>query len=158
MPCGATGSGHERALTLSGALFQGTWAWSATENASPDYNLKTPVRAPNSQARLFLVRSLLLGESLKVSFPRLIDMLKLSGLSHLTWGRVRSIAEATREGRESAFKWRGVHDGGRRSKNHRLSWRSSLRTRFWNNCVHGRAREANFRPHRTGVWGGGNNA
>ncbi|KAK7365991.1 hypothetical protein VNO78_36824 [Psophocarpus tetragonolobus] len=37
-PRGATGSGHNRALTLSGAPFQGTWARSATEDASPDYN------------------------------------------------------------------------------------------------------------------------
>ncbi|KAK7375373.1 hypothetical protein VNO78_35752 [Psophocarpus tetragonolobus] len=32
------GSGHNGALTLSGAPFQGTWARSATEDASPDYN------------------------------------------------------------------------------------------------------------------------
>ncbi|KAI3493678.1 hypothetical protein L1887_40882 [Cichorium endivia] len=37
-PRGATGSGHDGALTLSGAPFQGTWARSAAENASPDYN------------------------------------------------------------------------------------------------------------------------
>ncbi|KAK7375314.1 hypothetical protein VNO78_35693 [Psophocarpus tetragonolobus] len=37
-PRGATGSGHNGALTLSGAPFQGTWARSATEDASPDYN------------------------------------------------------------------------------------------------------------------------
>ncbi|GJS24975.1 hypothetical protein Tco_0453607 [Tanacetum coccineum] len=37
-PRGATGSGHDGALTLSGAPFQGTWARSVTEDASPDYN------------------------------------------------------------------------------------------------------------------------
>ncbi|KAK7405605.1 hypothetical protein VNO78_07102 [Psophocarpus tetragonolobus] len=37
-PRGATGSGHNGALTLSGAPFQATWARSATEDASPDYN------------------------------------------------------------------------------------------------------------------------
>ncbi|KAK8684340.1 hypothetical protein V6N13_040370 [Hibiscus sabdariffa] len=37
-PRGATGSGHDRALTLSGAPFQGTWARFAAEDASPDYN------------------------------------------------------------------------------------------------------------------------
>ncbi|RZC29587.1 hypothetical protein D0Y65_001243, partial [Glycine soja] len=37
-PRGATGSGHDGALTLSGAPFQGTWARSATKDASPDYN------------------------------------------------------------------------------------------------------------------------
>ncbi|KAI3481703.1 hypothetical protein L1887_55744 [Cichorium endivia] len=34
----APGSGHDGALTLSGAPFQGTWARSAAEDASPDYN------------------------------------------------------------------------------------------------------------------------
>ncbi|KAK1311111.1 hypothetical protein QJS10_CPA08g00778 [Acorus calamus] len=37
-PRGATGSGHDGALTLSGAPFQGTWARSVTEDASTDYN------------------------------------------------------------------------------------------------------------------------
>ncbi|KAK8640883.1 hypothetical protein V6N13_008635 [Hibiscus sabdariffa] len=37
-PRGATGSGHGGALTVSGAPFQGTWARSAAEDASPDYN------------------------------------------------------------------------------------------------------------------------
>ncbi|CAN7022532.1 unnamed protein product [Brassica rapa subsp. trilocularis] len=36
-PRGATGSGHDGALTLSGAPFQGTWARSVAEDASPDY-------------------------------------------------------------------------------------------------------------------------
>ncbi|KAL0305324.1 UNVERIFIED_CONTAM: hypothetical protein Sangu_3037000 [Sesamum angustifolium] len=35
---GAAGSGHDGALTLSGAPFQGTSARSAAEDASPDYN------------------------------------------------------------------------------------------------------------------------
>ncbi|CAN6989923.1 unnamed protein product [Brassica rapa subsp. trilocularis] len=38
VPRGATGSGHDGALTLSGAPFQGTWARSVAEDASPDYN------------------------------------------------------------------------------------------------------------------------
>ena len=37
-PRDATGSRHDGALTLSGAPFQGTWARSAAEDASPDYN------------------------------------------------------------------------------------------------------------------------
>nr|GEY74831.1 hypothetical protein [Tanacetum cinerariifolium] len=37
-PRGATGSGHDGALTVSGAPFQGTWARSVAEDASPDYN------------------------------------------------------------------------------------------------------------------------
>ncbi|CAN7058316.1 unnamed protein product [Brassica rapa subsp. trilocularis] len=38
MPRGAIGSGHDGALTLSGAPFQGTWARSVAEDASPNYN------------------------------------------------------------------------------------------------------------------------
>ncbi|KAG9444692.1 hypothetical protein H6P81_016032 [Aristolochia fimbriata] len=41
----------------------------------------------DSHSGLFPVCSQLLGESLYVSSPPLIDMLKLSGCSHLTWGR-----------------------------------------------------------------------
>ncbi|KAK8670387.1 hypothetical protein V6N13_037005 [Hibiscus sabdariffa] len=37
-PTGAHRSGHDGALTLSGAPFQWTWARSAAEDASPDYN------------------------------------------------------------------------------------------------------------------------
>jgi hypothetical protein len=37
-PRGAAGSGHDGALTLSGAPFQGTWVRSAAEDASSDYN------------------------------------------------------------------------------------------------------------------------
>ena len=37
-PRGAAGSGPDGALTLPGAPFQGTWARSAAEDASPDYN------------------------------------------------------------------------------------------------------------------------
>ena len=37
-PHGATGSGHDGALTLYGAPFQETWARSAAEDASSDYN------------------------------------------------------------------------------------------------------------------------
>jgi hypothetical protein len=52
--------------------------------------LQTTIRTPgatDSHAGLFPVRSPLLGESSLVSFPPLIDMLKLSGWSRLTWGR-----------------------------------------------------------------------
>ncbi|CAN7092679.1 unnamed protein product [Brassica rapa subsp. narinosa] len=34
----SAGSGHDGALTLSGTPFQGTWARSVAEDASPDYN------------------------------------------------------------------------------------------------------------------------
>ncbi|KAL2225203.1 UNVERIFIED_CONTAM: hypothetical protein Sindi_2984000 [Sesamum indicum] len=60
-PRGAAGSGHDGALTLSGAPFQGTWARSAVRTL-----LQTTIRTakpPDSQVGLFPVRSPLLGES-----------------------------------------------------------------------------------------------
>ncbi|KAI3672233.1 hypothetical protein L2E82_52907 [Cichorium intybus] len=53
---------HDGALTLSGAPFQGTWARSAAEDASPDYNSDS--EPPDFQAGLIPVRSPLLRESL----------------------------------------------------------------------------------------------
>ncbi|KAL5697172.1 hypothetical protein ACHQM5_030976 [Ranunculus cassubicifolius] len=76
-PRGATGSGHDGALTLSGATFQGTWARSVAEDASTDYNSDDEaVRFPSwaFPGSLAVTRGILV-----VSFPPLIDMLKLSG-------------------------------------------------------------------------------
>ncbi|KAK7326827.1 hypothetical protein VNO80_32376 [Phaseolus coccineus] len=76
-PRGATGSGHNGALTLSGAPFQGLGPGPPLRTL-----LQTTIRTPkatDSHGGLFPVRSPLLGESLLVSFPPLIDMLKLSG-------------------------------------------------------------------------------
>ncbi|KAI3491299.1 hypothetical protein L1887_44360 [Cichorium endivia] len=61
-PRGATGSGHDGALTLSGAPFQGTWARSAAEDASQT-TIRT-ARPSDFQAGLIPVRSPLLRESL----------------------------------------------------------------------------------------------
>jgi hypothetical protein len=65
-------------LTLYDALFQGTCTWSGTENTSLDYN-SDGRRPPDFKFELFPLHSPLLGESLLVSFPPLIDMLKFSG-------------------------------------------------------------------------------
>ena len=65
-------------LTLYDALFQETYTRSNTENASPDYN-SDGQRQPDFKFELFPLHSQLLGESLLVSFPPLIDMLKFSG-------------------------------------------------------------------------------
>ncbi|KAK7239434.1 hypothetical protein RIF29_43497 [Crotalaria pallida] len=72
-PRGATGSGHDGALTLSGAPFQGTWARSATEDASPDYNSDTEGDRFSWWA---LPGSLAVTKGI---LDMLIDMLKLSG-------------------------------------------------------------------------------
>ena len=77
MPHGATGSGHDGALTLSGAPFQGTWARSVAEDASPDYNSDGVADRFSSWA---IPGSLAVTKGILVSFfPPLIDMLKLSG-------------------------------------------------------------------------------
>jgi hypothetical protein len=65
-------------VTLFDTLFQGTWTRSSTENTSIDYNSDAQ-RTPDYKFELFPVHSPLLGESLLVSFPPLIDMLKFSG-------------------------------------------------------------------------------
>ncbi|GJY71419.1 hypothetical protein Tco_0475122 [Tanacetum coccineum] len=49
-PRGATGSGYDGALTLSGAPFQGTWARSVAKDASPDYNSDSEAARFSSKA------------------------------------------------------------------------------------------------------------
>ena len=63
-------------LTLYDALFQGTCTQSGTENTSRDYNAD---QRPAFKFELIPLHSPLLGESLLVSLPPLIDMLKFSG-------------------------------------------------------------------------------
>ena len=70
-------------LTLSDAAFQRTWAPAAAEGASLDYNSAKA----DFQVGLVPFRSPLLRESLLVSIPPLIDMLKFSGCSCLSSGR-----------------------------------------------------------------------
>ena len=65
-------------LTLYDALFQETCTRSSTESTSLDYNSDSQ-RPSDFKFELFPLHSQLLGESLLVSFPPLIDMLKFSG-------------------------------------------------------------------------------
>jgi hypothetical protein len=65
-------------LTLYDAPFQGTCTWTGAEDASLNYN-SDGRRPPDFKFELFPLHSPLLGESLLVSFPPLIDMLKFSG-------------------------------------------------------------------------------
>jgi hypothetical protein len=51
----------------------------SAENASPDYNSDGQRGPPDFKFELFPLHSQLLGESLLVSFPPLINMLKFSG-------------------------------------------------------------------------------
>ena len=66
-------------VTLSDALFQGTYARTASDWASVDYNSADA----DLQHELFPLQSPLLRESLLVSFPPLSYMLKFSGSSYL---------------------------------------------------------------------------
>ena len=66
-------------VTLYDALFQETYARKASADvASLIYNSDSQ-RLPDFKFELFPLHSQLLGESLLVSFPPLIDMLKFSG-------------------------------------------------------------------------------
>ena len=69
-------------LTLSAALFQGTWSGFIMQ-VSIDHNSTN--KFVDSQNELFPLHSPLLGESWLVSFPPLINMLKFSGSSCLSW-------------------------------------------------------------------------
>ena len=65
-------------FTLYDTLFQRIYTNTTTENTSIDYNSEQETR-PDSNFELFPLHSPLLGESLLVSFPPLINMLKFSG-------------------------------------------------------------------------------
>ena len=64
-------------VTLYDATFQETCTQSSVEDTSLDYNLGSQ-GPPDSKFELFPLHLQLLGESLLVSFPPLIDMLKFS--------------------------------------------------------------------------------
>lgn len=66
-------------LTLYDAPFQETCTRSSADSASLNYNSDSYKELPDFKFELFPLHSQLLGESLLVSFPPLIDMLKFSG-------------------------------------------------------------------------------
>jgi hypothetical protein len=78
-------------LTLCDALFQGTCAAAAPKASSANYN-SDPPREPDFKFELLPLHSPLLGQSLLVSFPPLIDMLKFSGYSYLIRGQPKRFA------------------------------------------------------------------
>jgi hypothetical protein len=65
-------------VTLYDALFQETFAQASADSTSLIYN-SVSQRLTDFKFELFPLHSQLLGESLLVSFPPLIDMLKFSG-------------------------------------------------------------------------------
>jgi hypothetical protein len=74
-------------LTLSDVLFQGTWTGVIFKASSADYN-SDPLTGPDFKSELLPLHSPLLGQSLLVSCPPLIDMLKFSGCPYLIRGQI----------------------------------------------------------------------
>ena len=73
-------------LTLCDSLFQGTYAVATPEASSANYN-SGPAGEPDFKFELLPLHSPLLRQSLLVSFPPLIDMLKFSGYPYLIRGQ-----------------------------------------------------------------------
>lgn len=73
-------------LTLYDVLFQGTWTGATAEASPAGYN-SGPRGGPDFKSELLPLHSPLLGQSLLVSFPPLIDMLKFSGYPRLIRGQ-----------------------------------------------------------------------
>ena|SRR5579871_1375599 len=86
---GAThGSGNrlDGVLTLYDVPFQGTYTYTFTEASSTNYN-SDPQGESDFKFEQLPLHSPLLRQSLLVSFPPLIDMLKFSGYPHLIRGQ-----------------------------------------------------------------------
>ncbi|KAH9697526.1 hypothetical protein KPL71_023639 [Citrus sinensis] len=105
-PRGTTGFGRDGALTLSDAPFQGTWARSAAEDASPDYN---------SDARGARFSSWALPGSLAIT----------KGILHRLRGALGSQSPHLETGRAAGARKALFH--------HRSSRLWSPRTHFWAN-------------------------
>ena len=75
-------------VTLYDPAFQPNYPRHAAGNAPLDYNSNDAERQNDFQVELLPLHSQLLGESLLVSFPPLINMLKSSGSSYLISGPI----------------------------------------------------------------------
>ena len=75
-------------VTLYDPAFQPNYPRRVTGNAPLDYNSNDAGRQNDFQVELLPLHSQLLGESLLVSFPPLINMLKSSGSSYLISGPI----------------------------------------------------------------------
>ena len=80
-------------VTLYDPAFQPNYPHHAAGNAPLDYNSNDVERQNDFQVELLPLHSQLLGESLLVSFPPLINMLKFSGFSYLISGPIVEIVE-----------------------------------------------------------------
>lgn len=86
---GRVPTAQDGTLTLCDGLFQGTYAAAAPEASSANYNSGPRSRGPDFKFELLPLHSPLLRQSLLVSFPPLIDMLKFSGYPRLIRGQLR---------------------------------------------------------------------
>ena len=77
-------------LTLCDVLFQGTWDGRQHRSHLSKLQLGRP-KTPDFKFELLPLHSQLLRQSLLVSFPPLIDMLKFSGYPYLIRGQPRKI-------------------------------------------------------------------
>ena len=75
-------------VTLYDSAFQPNYPRHVAGNAPLDYNSNDVERQNDFQVELLPLHSQLLGESLLVSFPPLINMLKSSGSSYLISGPI----------------------------------------------------------------------
>jgi hypothetical protein len=76
-------------VTLYDSAFQPNYPQSTTGSVPLDYNSDGKACQNDFQVELLPLHSQLLGESLLVSFPPLINMLKSSGSSYLISGPIR---------------------------------------------------------------------
>jgi len=95
-----SGARPDGVLTLCDVPFKGTWASTLAEASSANYNSGP---GPDFKFEQLPLHSPLLGQSLLVSFPPLIDMLKFSGYPHLIRGQpLESFGRAARRPRAGA--------------------------------------------------------
>ena len=80
-------------VTLYDQAFQPNYPQCAAGNAPLDYNSNGEARQNDFQVELLPLHSQLLGESLLVSFPPLINMLKSSGSSYLISGPIVRLSQ-----------------------------------------------------------------
>ena len=89
-PYTATAEASYGVVTLYDPEFDPSYPRRAAGNAPLDYNSSSTECQHDLQFELFPLHSQLLGESLLVSFPPLINMLKSSGSSYLISGPIVS--------------------------------------------------------------------
>ena len=85
-------------VTLYDSAFQPNYPQSTTGSVPLDYNSDGKACQNDFQVELLPLHSQLLGESLLVSFPPLINMLKSSGSSYLISGPIVRLSPAAQTG------------------------------------------------------------